>query len=56
MCFFKVTDAITEEITCGNWESALFEKANDFGPRNTKTIDRYQNGVRTVQNNQKSYR
>lgn len=48
--FFKVTDAMTGEITCGNCGVVLFEKAIDFGPENTaQTTDEYQNSARTGQ-------
>ncbi|MBI1662110.1 MAG: transcription factor TFIIB [Nitrosopumilus sp.] len=50
MHFFKVTDAITGEIVCGNCGVVLFEKAIDFGPENTaQTTDEYQKNARTGQ-------
>ena len=48
--FFKVTDAMTGEITCGNCGVVLFEKAIDFGPENaSQTADESQNHARTGQ-------
>ena len=48
--FFKVTDALTGEITCGNCGVVLFEKAIDFGPENTaQGADDYQSHARTGQ-------
>ena len=50
MHFFKITDAMTGEITCGNCGVVLSEKAIDFGPENTaQTMDEYQNSARTGQ-------
>ena len=50
MHFFKVTDAMTGEITCGNCGVVLFEKAIDFGPENAvQTMDEYQSSARTGQ-------
>lgn len=50
MHFFKITDTMTGEITCGNCGVVLFEKAIDFGPENTaQAIDEYQNNARTGQ-------
>jgi len=48
--FFKVTDAMTGEITCSNCGMVLFEKAIDFGPENAaQTADEYQSNARTGQ-------
>ena len=48
--FFKVTDAMTGEITCGNCGVVLSENAIDFGPENaSQTMDGQQNNVRTGQ-------
>ncbi len=48
--FFKITDAMTGEITCGNCGVVLFEKAIDFGPQSTGQItDESQNNARTGQ-------
>ena len=48
--FFKITDAVTEEITCGNCGVVLSEKVIDFGPENVaQTTDEYQNSARTGQ-------
>lgn len=48
--FFKITDAMTGEITCGNCGVVLSEKAIDFGPESTGQImDESQNNVRTGQ-------
>jgi transcription initiation factor TFIIB len=50
MHFFKVTDAVTGEITCGNCGVVLSENAIDFGPENpSQTMDGQQNNVRTGQ-------
>jgi len=48
--FFKVTDAMTGEINCGNCGVVLSENAIDFGPENaSQAIDGQQNNVRTGQ-------
>jgi transcription initiation factor TFIIB len=48
--FFRVTDAVTGEITCGNCGVVLSENAIDFGPENaSQTMDGQQNNVRTGQ-------
>jgi transcription initiation factor TFIIB len=48
--FFKVTDAMTGELTCGNCGVVLSENAIDFGPENaSQTMDGQQNNVRTGQ-------
>ena len=50
MHFFKITDAMTREITCGNCGVVLSEKAIDFGPESAGQImDEYQNSARTGQ-------
>jgi len=50
MHLFKVTDAVTGEITCGNCGVVLSENAIDFGPENpSQTMDGQQNNVRTGQ-------
>ncbi len=50
MHFFKVTDAITGEITCENCGVVLSEKVMDFGPENSaQNMDEYQNGARAGQ-------
>lgn len=50
MHLFKVTDAVTGEITCGNCGVVLFENAIDFGPENAaQTMDEYQSNARTGQ-------
>ena len=50
MHFFRVTDAVTGEITCGNCGVVLSENAIDFGPENpSQTMDGQQNNVRTGQ-------
>lgn len=50
MHFFKVTDAETGEITCGNCGVVLLENAVDFGRENVgQTMDEYQNSARTGQ-------
>ncbi len=47
---FKVTDAMTGEITCGNCGVVLSENAIDFGSENASQItDGQQNNVRTGQ-------
>jgi transcription initiation factor TFIIB len=48
--FFKVTDAMTGEITCGNCGVVLSDNAIDFGPENvSQTMDGQQNNVRAGQ-------
>ena len=48
--FFRVTDAVTGEITCGNCGVVLSENAIDFGPENaSQTMDGQQNNVRAGQ-------
>jgi len=48
--FFKITDAITGEIVCGNCAEVLSEKIIDFGPENqSQSMDDYQNNARTGQ-------
>ena len=48
--FFKVTDAVTGEITCSNCGVVLLEKAVDLGRENIgQTIDEYNNNSRTGQ-------
>jgi len=50
MHFFKVTDAMTGEIACGNCGVVLLEKAVDLGRENVgQTIDEYNNNSRTGQ-------
>lgn len=47
---FKVTDAVTGEITCGNCGVVLSEKIIDFGSENAaQTMDEYQSNARTGQ-------
>jgi len=48
--FFKVTDAMTGEINCGNCGVVLSENAIYFGPENlSQNLDGQQNNVRTGQ-------
>jgi len=50
MHFFKVTDAVTGEITCSNCGVVLLEKAVDLGRENIgQTMDEYNNNSRTGQ-------
>jgi transcription initiation factor TFIIB len=50
MHFFKVTDAMTGEITCSNCGVVLLEKAVDLGRENIgQTMDEYNNNSRTGQ-------
>ena len=47
---FKITDAMTGEITCRNCGVVLSEKVIDFGPENlAQSMDEYQSGTRTGQ-------
>lgn len=48
--FFKITDAMTGEIACGNCGVVLLEKAVDLGRENTgQTMDDYSSNSRTGQ-------
>lgn len=48
--FFKITDAMTGEIACGNCGVVLLEKAVDLGRENTgQTMDEYSSNSRTGQ-------
>ena len=50
MHFFKVTNAMTGEITCSNCGVVLFEKAIDLGRENMgQTMDEYNSNLRTGQ-------
>lgn len=50
MHFFKITDAMTGEIACGNCGVVLLEKAVDLGRENTgQTMDEYSSNSRTGQ-------
>jgi len=50
MHFFKVTDAVTGEITCRNCAVVLLENAVDLGRENAgQTMDEYNNNSRTGQ-------
>lgn len=50
MHFFKVTDAMTGEITCSNCGVVLLEKAVDLGRENVgQTMDEYNSNSRTGQ-------
>ena len=48
--FFKIADAMTGEITCGNCEVVLSERVIDFRLENVaQTTDEYQSNARTEQ-------